>query len=114
MLISTERCHFPLPVWLTTERHHFCLTLKEKISVDALSAAHKAGILHSQERGRRMINRNLKQCSSVEKTFDKELGDLCSGLKSTFNYLGAPEKVSYVLCALANRIIIQFYGCYLD
>ena len=50
----------------------------------------------------------------MEKTFDKELGDLRSGLKSTFNYLGAPEKVSYVLCALANRIIIQFYGCYLD
>lgn len=78
---------------ICTERHHFCLVLKEKISADALPAAHTADILHSQERGR-MINRSLKQCSLVETTFDKKLGNLSYGLRSAFSYLGAPEKVS--------------------
>lgn len=74
-----------------TERHHFCLALKKKISADALLDAQNADTLYSQERTK-MINSNLQQYSSVEKIFDKELGNLSSGLRSIFSYLVAPGK----------------------
>lgn len=76
---------------IRTERHHLCLALKKKISADALLDAQNADTLYSQER-RRMINSNLKQYSSVEKIFDKKLGNLSSGLRSIFSYLVAPGK----------------------
>lgn len=74
-----------------TERHHLCLALKKKISADALLDAQNADTLYSQERGR-MINSNLKQYSSAEKIFNKNLGNLSSGLRSIFSYLVAPGK----------------------